>query len=227
LPFRVFASAARRQAFPPVVVLSWNWSPVQSAAPATYRPHWFCEPTTPLAEAPVLWVSVTNGVGGWFKSPETNLSAGFTFLQSLGLPTLAVPPQRGGTSHELSHPSAHADRRVHYDGLCLPIGSAFRVWLPSWRLPPRRALSTLFQIDSALGIRPSEFSPRDGHLGIPAALTHVPLAVCRSANLAARRPTDDTGFWALLPSRVPRGWVGRLSPIAAGDSPGLRPSRGF
>jgi hypothetical protein len=128
---RVFASAARCRAFPPVIVLSWNWSLVQSIAPATYRPHWFCEPTTPLAAAPVLWVSVTNAVGGLFKSPDSNLSASSTFLQSLDHPTLAAPPQRDSASHELSRPSAHPDHRVHYDGSCLPAGSAFRVWLPS------------------------------------------------------------------------------------------------
>ena len=131
LPFRVFASAARCRAFPPVIVLSWNWSLVQSIAPATYRPHWFCEPTTPLAAAPVLWVSVTNAVGGRFRSPDSNLSASSTFLQSLDHPTLAAPPQRDSASHELSRPSAHPDHRVHYDGSCLPAGSAFRVWLPS------------------------------------------------------------------------------------------------
>jgi hypothetical protein len=128
---RVFASAARCRAFPPVIVLSWNWSLVQSIAPATYRPHWFCEPTTPLAAAPVLWVSVTNAVGGRFRSPDSNLSASSTFLQSLDHPTLAAPPQRDSASHELSRPSAHPDHRVHYDGSCLPAGSAFRVWLPS------------------------------------------------------------------------------------------------
>jgi len=111
-------------------------------------------------------------------------------------------------------------------GLCLPAGSAFRVWLPSWRLSPRRPLPTLFQTGSAHGIHPSEFSPRNGHLGIPAALTHVPFAARRSMSLATRGPTNDTSFWALLPSRVPRGWAGSLDPVAAGDSLGVRPSRG-
>jgi len=226
LPFRVFASAARRPAFPPVVVLSWNWPLVQSIAPAAYRPHWFCEPTTPSAEAPVLWVSATDAAGGRFRSPGSHLSASLAFLQSLNRPTLAAPPQRNSTSRELSRPSAHPDHRVHYDGLCLPTGSTFRVWLPSWRLPPRRPLPTLFQIGSAHGIHPSEFSPRNGRLGISAALTHVPLAARRSMSLAARRPTNDIGFWALLPSRVPRGWAGSLNPVAAGDSLGVRPSRG-
>jgi hypothetical protein len=85
----------RCQAFPPDVVLSWNCLPVQSAAPATYRPHWFCDPTTPLAAAPVLWVSATDTAGGCFKPPGSNLSAGFAFLQSLDHPTLAASPLAG------------------------------------------------------------------------------------------------------------------------------------
>jgi hypothetical protein len=227
LPFRVFASAARRQVFPPVVVLSWNWSLVQSAASATYRPHWFCEPTSPLAAAPVLWVSTTDAAGGRFRSPGSYLSASFTFLQSLDRPTLAVPPQRGSTSRELSRPSALAERRVHYDGLCLPTGSAFRVWLPSWRFSPRRALPTLFQIGSAHGIYPSELSPRNGRRDIPAPLTHLPLALSASGRPKANGDTASTGFWALVPSRVPDGWAEPLSPVAAGGSLGFRPSRGF
>jgi hypothetical protein len=131
VPFRVFTRVAQPRTSPPAVVLSWSWSLVQSTAPATYRPRWFCEPTSPLAAAPVLWVSATDTVGGCFRSPESTLSASFTFLQSLDHLTLAVPPKRAGTSLELSHPTALAGFRVHYDGFCLPAGSAFRVWSPS------------------------------------------------------------------------------------------------
>jgi hypothetical protein len=78
-----------------------------------------------------LWVSVANAAGRRFRSPGSSLSASSTFLQSVNRPTLATPSQWGSTSPELSRPSAHADRRVRYDGSCLPTGSAFRVWLPS------------------------------------------------------------------------------------------------
>jgi hypothetical protein len=96
LPFRVFASPARFRVSPPESVLSWNWSLVQSTAPAPYRPRWFCEPTTPLAPAPVLWVSAADTAGGRFRSPGSSLSSSFTFLQSLDQPTLAAPT-RGAT----------------------------------------------------------------------------------------------------------------------------------
>jgi len=174
-----------------------------------------------------LWVSVTNAVGGRFKSPESSLSASFTFLQSLDRQTLAASPQRGSTSHELSRPSAHPDRRVHYDGLCLPTGSAFRVWLPSGRLSPRRTLPTLFQIGSAHGFHPLERSPRNRRLGIPAALTHMPLAVVAAICPKTHGHVQRLSFWASFLPRVPRGWTGPLGPAAAGGSFGVRPSRGL
>jgi len=56
-----------------------------------------------------------------------------------------------------------------------------------------------------LGFTLWSFLLETGRLGIPAALTHVPLAPA-----AAALPKDDShmqglGFWALFPSRVPRG----------------------
>jgi hypothetical protein len=111
---RVFAPAAQRRASPLAVVLSWNWPLVQSTASEAYRPHWFCEPTTPLAEASVVWVSATDAAGGRFRSPGSTLSASLAFLQSLDRPTLAAPSQRDSTSHELSRPSALAAHRIHY-----------------------------------------------------------------------------------------------------------------
>ena len=40
-----------------------------------------------------------------------------------------------------------------------PLRSAFRVWLPSWRLTPRDPVPVLFRTGRALGIYPSELSP--------------------------------------------------------------------
>jgi hypothetical protein len=44
-----------------------------------------------VRDAPVLWVSAADAAGGWFRSPGSNLSAGFGFLQSLDRPTLGAP----------------------------------------------------------------------------------------------------------------------------------------
>jgi hypothetical protein len=68
---------------------------------------------------------------------------------------------------------------------------------------------------------------KSGRLGIPAELTHMPLAF-----VAAVRPKADShgqrlGFWALFPPQVPRGWIRPLSLTAAGGSSGVRPSRGL
>jgi len=134
------------------------------------------------------------------------------------------PAARGRTSPELSHPAALADRRIHYGGFCLPTGSAFRVCLPSWRFPPRRTSPTLFQIGSAHGFRPSKHSPSDGRLSIPAALTHVPSTARTSIRPKTNGNTCRTGFWALIPPKVPCGWTEPLGPAAAGCSPGLCPS---
>jgi hypothetical protein len=52
-------------------------------------------------------------------------------------------------------------RRSTFRGLkpC-PLRSAFRVWLPSWRLTPAEPVPVLFHTGGAPGIRPSELSPR-------------------------------------------------------------------
>jgi hypothetical protein len=44
-------------------------------------------------------------------------------------------------------------------GVTGPLRSAFRVWLPSWRLPPFDPVPVLFHTGSAHGIHPSERSP--------------------------------------------------------------------
>jgi hypothetical protein len=52
-------------------------------------------------------------------------------------------------------PSAHTSNEgPHVAGLPHPLGSAFRVWLPSWRVTPLGAWPGLFRPDSALGILP-------------------------------------------------------------------------
>jgi hypothetical protein len=57
----------------------------------------------------------------------------------------------------------------------------------------------LFQIGSAPGIRPLELSPQSRRLGIPAALTHMPLATVAGARRKANVLERRLGFWALFP----------------------------
>jgi len=44
-------------------------------------------------------------------------------------------------------------------GFACPLRSAFRVWLPSWRLAPSGPAPVFFRTGGAHGIRPSELSP--------------------------------------------------------------------
>jgi len=88
-------------------------------------------------------------------------------------------------------------------GLCLPTGSAFRVWVPSWRFSPRRPLPAVFQVGSAPGIRPLKPSPPDGCLGIPAALTHMPLTDLTSRLPEGKRRWDRYRLLGFTPARSP------------------------
>ena len=52
-------------------------------------------------------------------------------------------------------------RRSTCRGRCQrPLGSACRVWLPSGRFTPSEPVPVLFHTGGALGIHPSELSPR-------------------------------------------------------------------
>jgi len=127
LPFRVFASPARRPTFPPVGVLSWSWSPVQRAMPVAYRTHRFRDPASPLAFAPVLRFSAADIVGWCFRPPESSLSASLTLLQSFNRPTLAsaLPREAPLVSFCALQHTRVAESTTR--GLYLPSGSAFRV----------------------------------------------------------------------------------------------------
>jgi hypothetical protein len=80
-----------------------------------------------------------------------------------------------------------------------PLRSAFRVWLPSWRLAPLNAWSGLFHPDSVPGIPPTERSPpgRWDEVSLnaePACRCDRDLLRCTVAHRpASRRPT--TGLW--------------------------------
>jgi hypothetical protein len=72
-----------------------------------------------------------------FQQPVKYLSASYVFLQSITQLTLADRPQPFSSSLELSVPSAQV--RIEgplFASFTCPLRSAFRVWLPSWRLSP-------------------------------------------------------------------------------------------
>ena len=101
-------------------------------------------------------------------------------------------PQRAGSSLGLWLPSAHKDPEVHsLRGFHVPLCSAFRVWLPSWRLTPSEPLSGLFRPDSAPGIHPSERSPLERYPNVSARKN--PHAVFPTGTAVAEATTRPGG----------------------------------
>ena len=89
-------------------------------------------------------------------------------------------------------------------GFHIPHGSAFRVWLPSWRVVPVVTGPTLFRVGSALGIRPSKHSPPLGWRRVsapPDPLAVSPVGISRRTRRRAG-PTGR-GFRAFAPDRSP------------------------
>jgi hypothetical protein len=109
-------------------------------------------------------------------------------------------------------------------GLPSPLRSAFRVWLPSWRLTPAEPVPVLSHTGSAHGIHPSELSPPGRYP--PVSRTEEP--TCRFSRRFLPPPKQwagptDRGSWALTLPRVPGDQAGFNSP-ATGGSLGFRPS---
>jgi hypothetical protein len=139
------------------------------------------------------------------KSTRRVLSSSFAFLQSLAQRTLAGRPQSTGSSHGLLLPSAHQGPEVHSTrAFQVPLRSAFRVWLPSWRFTPSEPVPALFRTGSAPGICPSEPSPLSRY---PARF-RADEPTCRFPRQFTNRTRRWAGptrrsSWALTLSRVP------------------------
>jgi hypothetical protein len=146
-------------------------------------------------------------------------------LQSLTQQHLASPPQQASSPHGLLLPSAHSGSKVHSRGRCLcPLRSAFRVWLPSWRLSPFGPLPVLFRTGGAHGIRPSELppparSPRCRHREAPTYRF-----ARRCFGRGDDRPARQAAVSGLCPLRASLTTKRSVSTPAAGCSPGLPPS---
>jgi hypothetical protein len=213
---------ARSTVSPRPCVLSWTCTPVQSFSPLRYHPYVLDDPAPPFRSADL---AVFSRRASPFRDLAFRalLSSGCAVLQSFPRTTLAhICIYSAGSSPGLCLPTAHAETRVHTHGLLHPFRSAFRVWSPSWRFPPRGSLPDLFHSGSAPGIRPSKLSPRPGYRRVPT--TMAPRAVrCLAAFPGGRSPAGKAscvGFWDFTPGQVPRRVTGKR-PLLAGCSLGL------
>jgi hypothetical protein len=203
-------------------VLSWTYAPVQSLSPVRYHPYGLNDPASPFLSA---GLAVFSRRASPFRDLAFRalLSSGYTVLQSVPRTTLArTRVYAAGPSPGLCLPTAHKETRIHTHGLSHPLRSALRVWLPSWRLPPRGSLPDLFHSGSAPGIHPSKLSPWPGYHRVPTTMS--PHAVRRLAAFpGGRSPAGKAscvGFWDSTPGQVPCRAT-RKRPLSAGCSLGF------
>jgi hypothetical protein len=147
------------RSLPPQAVLLWNRVPVQSFRPAEVSRYWFKDPALPLALAPAVRFSFSELRRLLVKVADTSSRrASPSYRVS---PSYTYPTHHNGSGPLMGFCSLQhiRDRRSTSRGFAHPLRSAFRVWLPSWRLPPCDPLPVLFHTGSAHGIYPSEVSP--------------------------------------------------------------------
>jgi len=109
-----------------------------------------------------------------------------------------------------------------------PLRSASRVWLPSWRFPPRFAWPGISQPGSAHGISPFEAFPAHRVARHFRAAPHLPAVTRRIHAPYTRHGTSTAGldFQALPPASVP-GSPTRYSPAANWMLPWVSRPPGF
>ena len=86
------------------------------------------------------------------------LSSNLTFPLECYPATPTRPPQRPSSLMGFTSLQHLRNSRSTLRGLAGPLRSAFRVWLPSWRLAPSNPAPVLFHTGGAPGIHPSEVS---------------------------------------------------------------------
>jgi len=174
-------------------------------------PYWFGNPTSSLDLSSTLWFSAGGGTGNARTIPVVPLLGFGGPPESWPVdPSRCGARRRGpGSSHELRFPSALAGvEDPPLAGLPDPLGSAFRVWLPSWRLSPLGTSPALFHADSAPGIFDTlrSFPLSKGTRGHYASRwTRLPFSqpYCRRHAEACQAGPAGRGSQALTLPRVP------------------------
>jgi len=179
----------------------------------------------PLAISSAVWSSL-NGIRWALFSIQSNPLFGFR-LPLESFPTEPSPPAAAGRL--LSWASGpFSTSRIEGPlaaGFAYPLRSAFRVWLPSWRLTPFGPVPVLFRTGSAPGIHPSEVSP----LGKRPGCYHSEGPTYRCTWQCSRRrsagPARQASVSGPRSSRESLAIVQVFSLPTAGSSLGFRPSR--
>jgi len=203
-PFRVFGATARTPALPSKLVLLWNRPLVQSFHPLKYCRYWFDSPALPLTLASAVRFFLNEVCWQLLKSPNNaSLRASPSFRV---LPSHTYPVRLGGSGPLMGFCSLQHIRRRRSTccGFAGPLRSAFRVWLPSWRLAPCGCLAGFISHrqrswDSPFG----GFSPRKVSGALPPGRTHIPSNLSLLPSPKRWAGPTDPGFWVLTLPRVP------------------------
>jgi hypothetical protein len=171
-----------------------------------YRPYWLSDPTLPLAVSPALWFSRRRLRWPLFEFPAESSLEFRLRLETHRTAHLPTGRSRSPALMGFGSLQHMRDRRSTCRGLARPLRSAFRVWLPSWRLAPFDPVPVLFHTGGAHGIHPSKRSPLERYPG-----DYRPNEpTCRFAFRCyqhTRRWAGPVGrgFWDFTLSRVPGG----------------------
>jgi hypothetical protein len=222
-PFRVFGAAAR-----PACVAAWGRPLMESGARSESAPaevpslllRCSRSAVSPCPGYAVFLQRTAAGDGlGYQPRPLVELDPSSRVLPSCTYPTASAIR----SSHGLSLPTAHEGFEVHFSrAKADPLRSAFRVWLPSWRLTPSNPGPVLFRTGSAPGIHPSKVSLPKGIRGLSAGKN--PPTVSPAVIPPPKRQTGPTGLGFWVRTFRERLAIARaFRPTTAGTSLGFSP----
>jgi hypothetical protein len=153
VPFRVFGIAARPRPLPVEFVLFWNQRLLQRLSIIEVSPLLVLRPRSAVSTLPRLCgLPSMNHRRRPIKLSAISLSASFTLPLEF-YPAIPTPPSKwqGPLMGFVSLQHIRISRSTFRE-LAHSLRSAFRVWLPSWRLAPSNSLPVLFRTGSARGI---------------------------------------------------------------------------
>ena len=178
-----------------------------------------------MAVSSALWFSL-DGVRRLRLSDQQNPLFEFLLHRSITQHNLANQPQLISSSHGLFFPTAHVRIDGPLDaGFACPLRSAFRVWLPSWRLTPINPWPVFFHTDSAHGINPSKLSPLERPpTALTAGKTHLLFLLLIITPPKQWAGTAGRSFWVFT-FRESLATTYVFSTATAGCSLGFHPSR--